>query len=475
MGALEAVIAAGVNRLRRTNAPLITNPTIVDCGGKELVGISRDRVTTFWADNTSATSGQFFTSTDDGVTFSAGWMSTPFNAQVIAIAETPMGELLISTYGNGSRGRIYRTVSWEARTVPGNWGTEVITASDFANHLRPWNLNNQIGNGDLLFICEYGKNGGVSTGQARAAWLSRDDGKTFVQVWDLFSAVPGIAGAGFDSAVTGYHNHCAIVDPWTGRCWISVGDNDDAIFYSDDLNKTQIIADAATTTGSPTLTSADTVRNTFNSADVGALVMGPGIPYGTTIAAVVDKRTVTISANATVTATGVKLAWGKSTWKKVHGGRGGLFQVTGLVATPHNIFCGSDGYPGGVHRIRKGSSQVAPIIENAMRVNSGTSTSTLCNYAYRAATEKAVTLIAMQVAGSGGATEPGRLLATIDEERWFTIWSDTTKPGPTSGFRIAVHTALGNVLGMINSNRTGTGIQIFRAPMPMFPNAQPWS
>lgn len=475
MGALEAVIAASANRLRRTNSPVITNPTIVDSAGKTLVGISRNRVTTYWADTTSATVGQLYTSTDDGVTFSAGWMATPFPNSVLAIAETPQGELLISTYSNGSRGKIMRTTGWDARTGPGNWGSEVVAASDFGNHFRPWNLNNQIGNGDLIFLCEYGKNSGPADKQARNAYLSRDDGRTFVTVFDLFSVQPGIAGAGYDVTATGYHNHCAIVDPWTGRVWISIGDNNDAIFYSDDLHQTQIILDAVTTSGSATVTTADTGRTTFTSADVGQLVMCANVPYGTTIAAVVDKRTVTLSANATATATGVKFGWGKSTWKKLHSGRGGHFQVTAMVATPNNVFAGSDGFPGGVHRIRKGAGQVVPIIENAIRVNTGTSTSTVCNYAYRPSTENAVTLISLAVAGSGAPTEPGLLLATLDEERWFTLWADTAKPGPGSGFLICVHTALGNVLGMITSNRTGSGTQIFRAPMPMFPNAQPWS
>lgn len=55
---------------------------------------------------------------------------------------------------------------------------------------------------------------------------------------------------------------------------------------------------------STTVTSATAV---FSSSDVGAAIVGTGIPVATTIASVTNPTTVVISAAATATATGVSL------------------------------------------------------------------------------------------------------------------------------------------------------------------------
>lgn len=65
-----------------------------------------------------------------------------------------------------------------------------------------------------------------------------------------------------------------------------------------------IYTDAATTSGSATLTS---IKAEFRALDVGKSITGPGIPGGTTILSLTDSRTVVLSANATATATGVAI------------------------------------------------------------------------------------------------------------------------------------------------------------------------
>lgn len=62
------------------------------------------------------------------------------------------------------------------------------------------------------------------------------------------------------------------------------------------------VTDAATTSGSATVTSASAA---FDRLDVGKPITGSGIPAGTVIAAVGSATSVTVSANATATATGV--------------------------------------------------------------------------------------------------------------------------------------------------------------------------
>ena len=63
--------------------------------------------------------------------------------------------------------------------------------------------------------------------------------------------------------------------------------------------------DGATTDGSPTLTSA--AQGGFTSEMVGAELVGAGIPAGTTVAAVASATSLTMSEDATATATGVRV------------------------------------------------------------------------------------------------------------------------------------------------------------------------
>jgi hypothetical protein len=67
------------------------------------------------------------------------------------------------------------------------------------------------------------------------------------------------------------------------------------------------VSDGATTSGSPTVTSA---TGAFTSADVGRPISGAGVPAGATIITINSGTSVAISANATATATGVSLTFG---------------------------------------------------------------------------------------------------------------------------------------------------------------------
>lgn len=97
---------------------------------------------------------------------------------------------------------------------------------------------------------------------------------------------------------------------------------------------TYTFADGATTSGSPTLTSAS--GGGFTTALIGAAISGAGIPSGTTVSAVGGTTSLTLSANATATASGVAVTITRSTsqdlayWKH----RGALSATLGIGVTP---------------------------------------------------------------------------------------------------------------------------------------------
>jgi hypothetical protein len=92
--------------------------------------------------------------------------------------------------------------------------------------------------------------------------------------------------------------------------------------------------DGATTSGSPTLTSAS--GGGFTTALIGSAISGSGIPDGTTVLAVGGATSLTMSANATATASGVTVTITRNTstdlmyWKH----RGGLPATLGVGVTP---------------------------------------------------------------------------------------------------------------------------------------------
>jgi hypothetical protein len=69
----------------------------------------------------------------------------------------------------------------------------------------------------------------------------------------------------------------------------------------------RVVADGATTTGTPNLTSATAV---FTSADIGKVVTATGVPVGTTILSVTSGTAAVMSANATATGTALSTTIG---------------------------------------------------------------------------------------------------------------------------------------------------------------------
>lgn len=120
------------------------------------------------------------------------------------------------------------------------------------------------------------------------------------------------------------------------------------------------LPDGATTSGSPTLTSPS--GGGFTSALVGASISGSDIPNGTTIIAVGGTTSLTMSANATTTASGVRVTITRNTtqdlayWKH----RGAGSPTLGIGVTP----------PDGSARLQVSAHDDEPAM-GAMRVRVG--------------------------------------------------------------------------------------------------------
>lgn len=139
-------------------------------------------------------------------------------------------------------------------------------------------------------------------------------------------------------------------------------------FVTTGLRGTYSISDGATTSGSPTLTSA--ADGNFVSALIGASISGAGIPGGTTIIAVGGLTSLTMSANATATASSVAVTITRASsqdlayWKH----RGGLSPTLGIGVTPPDgsarlQVSPTDTEPAmGTVRLRRGPSQTGNVL-----------------------------------------------------------------------------------------------------------------
>jgi hypothetical protein len=127
--------------------------------------------------------------------------------------------------------------------------------------------------------------------------------------------------------------------------------------------------DGVTTSGSATLTSAS--GGGFVSADIGAPISGAGIPNGTTIAAVGSTTSLTLSALATASATGVEVTIERAITAAdilylKH--RGGLSPTFGVGVTPPDgsarlQVSPNDAEPTmGTVRLRRGPSQTGNVL-----------------------------------------------------------------------------------------------------------------
>jgi hypothetical protein len=78
-----------------------------------------------------------------------------------------------------------------------------------------------------VFIAEYGShtNEAATTGAgAVRAWVSKDDARTFTQVFDLRDLVFGGVSVGSIAATAGFHIHSIAYDPWDDRVFLTIGD-----------------------------------------------------------------------------------------------------------------------------------------------------------------------------------------------------------------------------------------------------------
>lgn len=112
----------------------------------------------------------------------------------------------------------------------------------------------------------------------------------------------GGVGPGAGSVVGAANLTTAVTDNSDSSYGQTVYASGDAqtVYYFGSFPGSRVLQYVVTTSGSPTLTSG---YGQFSPADVGATISGTGIPGGTTILSVTNQGTITMSANATVTAT----------------------------------------------------------------------------------------------------------------------------------------------------------------------------
>jgi hypothetical protein len=124
--------------------------------------------------------------------------------------------------------------------------------------------------------------------------------------------------------------------------WEAVGHFLVAAGWKDsDKTATRVVADGATTSASAVVTSASAA---FKIGDVGSPISGTGIPAATTIISVQSATSVTMSANATASATGVSITLGVSGTTR-HGFKLTSGATDSYSLTDWNVYEGR-GYPG---------------------------------------------------------------------------------------------------------------------------------
>jgi hypothetical protein len=449
-----------------TAAPNLATPAITD-SPIAVVGMSRDRKTLIGASTTAPY--QLHYSTNDGTTWSAGLLNSAETAQIIGAVETDNMELLIVPAQSWF---LARTSGWTDRTMAGGTITSTHLMSTRASgiYARPqWGLVNH---GEISLLAEYGAKSNSPLGNnARYVYMSKDDTR-FVPIFDIQANAGALEGLEINPVSGGYHCHAVEYDPWANRIWVTGGDNNDWIVYSDDAADLDIWSDAATTSGSTTLTVASTTTTTFTSRSVGKPIRGAGIPAGTTIASVTDYRTAVLSAAATATASNVLINVGPITWVVYHYGRSGRFQVTGIVPAPEGVYFGADGYPTGFHfaqRNQSGGNKPGRIKNKFMTAAYSTGVGQhLQMGAFRA---KDIADPPILITGVSNTTGVGGYLALI-HPNGHGVWKLWDDPWTTNAFESIVqvfHTYNGNIVGSIQSARTASGWQMFKVPMPKLP------
>ena len=210
--------AAVVDTIDDDSAALAAQPstatpaaTVTDPAGLRHPGwMSRDRSVIF---NLSGAPNVRY-SLDDGATWNAN--PNALHAGTQAVRDLPDGEILVSAGTNP--GKLYRSNGWAVNKQTATF-TEVLTASSpnvyFHNGYGLW-----VGENGLVLAAEYGSK--VAGANARYVYLSRDHGATWATIFDIGGAVET-------------HIHGVAYDKWWRRIWVSTGDVQRGLHYSDDL------------------------------------------------------------------------------------------------------------------------------------------------------------------------------------------------------------------------------------------------
>lgn len=469
-GSVESRVSSAVRSFTKefrpaNGTPVLATPSITD-SPIAVIGMTRDRKTLIGSTATSPY--QLHYSTDDGRTWSAGLLNTGDVNRIAGAVETPHEDLYLVYEGSRF---LSKATGWRNRTMAGGGVTSTGLMSLRASgvYARPqWGVDVQ---GELSLLVEYGaKTNATLTDNARYAFMSKDEVK-FVKIFDLQANDGSVPGLGINPVSGGYHCHAIAYDPWANRVWITGGDFNDWIVYSDDVADLNIVDDIATTSASKTITSAATNRTTFTSRHVGMPIRGNGIPAGATIESVTDFRTAVLSVEATATATGVLVNFGPITWEVFHYGRSGRWQVVGIIPAPEGVYFGGDGYPTGFHISRRGPSNVPGKLENVLATGPyKTGVGQHLQYgSYRAPNNPDAPVL---ISACSNDTDMGGYLAIVHPSgrKAWKVWDDPWKVAFES-IQQVYHTASGNIVGQIKSGRTPSGYQLFRVPMPELPSA----
>lgn len=148
---------------------------------------------------------------------------------------------------------------------------------------------------------------------------------------------------------------------YTVNYYVWNGTNYDAAIVLQTGSYSRTFTDGATTNASATLTSATGAA--FTLADIGRPVSGSGIPAGTTIAGWTSTTSVTLSANASATATGVSVTLGSHVLSVYNGSTSGQDEVYSSTRIAAQI----------------------PVSPNLIIVNYGHNKGTMSGGSYRAA------------------------------------------------------------------------------------------
>lgn len=459
MGALDAP-----GKPFRTAAPTIGAPTITD-SSISIIGVSRDGMTVIGAGNQASNIGQLYMSTDDAATWSAGLLAAPETVYFTGAVETDEGNLICTA---NTSILLVKAYNWFFGQ-PASMGSTRVLGTRTGVSVRPsWGLQST---GEITLATEYGaKSNAPLTDNARYTWMSKDWGTTWVKVFDLYSASAGDGGAGIAPVSGNHHMHGSCYDPWSGRVYVTHGDANQGVWYSDDAATLEIYTDAATTSGSATLTTAST-NTTFSALSVGQRVRGNGIPDGTTITAVTNGYTVTMSATATATATGLTVSLGALTWKKLNYARAGRYQVVGVLPSPKGLYFGADGFPTGLHfAARRGDGGVAPMRNVLLTALYSAGTGAHLQVGFHRPGWDPDAPVVMGAQSNNNGTGGCLVLAHPDGQRAWKLWDDPWLTAFQS-FNNVFLTARGNIVGTLESTRTATGFQTFKVSAPALPSA----